>query len=73
MTRAEVLKLQEPSQIWQEMQKNPELRADGEVWLHMTRLTAKINRRVQCKTAHGGRLYIEIKEKEDINLCLRRK
>lgn len=41
MTKSEVLQLNEPSDIWEEMQKNPELKKDGEVWLHMTRLSAK--------------------------------
>lgn len=44
MTKSEVLKLNDPSAIWEEMQKNPILKADGDVWLHVTRLTAKINR-----------------------------
>lgn len=44
MTKSEVLKLNDPSAIWEEMQKNPILKADGDVWLHVTRLTVKINR-----------------------------
>ena len=36
MTKSEVLLLDEPSAIWNEMQKNPALRTDGDVWLHMT-------------------------------------
>lgn len=44
MTKSEVLKLNDPSAIWEEMQKNPILKADGDVWLHVTRLTEKINR-----------------------------
>ena len=38
MTKSEVLLLDDPSAIWNEMQKNPALRTDGDVWLHMTRL-----------------------------------
>lgn len=68
MTKSEVLKLQNPSAIWDEMQKNPELRADGEVWLHMTRLTAKINRE-RSQQRYGdpeAYLYINpIKKKAD--------
>lgn len=45
MTKSEILKLQDPSEIWNEMQKNPELRTDGEVWLYMTRLRAKSTKR----------------------------
>ena len=32
MTKSEVLLLDEPSAIWNEMQKNPALRTDGDVW-----------------------------------------
>lgn len=36
MTKSEVLLLDEPSAIWNEMQKNPALRTDGpEAYLYM--------------------------------------
>ncbi len=44
MTKNEVLQLKDPTAIWNEMQKNPDLRTDGEVWLYMTRLSAKQDR-----------------------------
>ena len=68
MTKSEVLEIQNPSVIWDEMQKNPKLRADGEVWLHMTRLTAKINRE-RSRQMYGdpeAYLYIDpAKKKSD--------
>ena len=44
MAKEQLLKSNDPSEIWEEMQKNPKWRADGELWLHLTRLTAKLNR-----------------------------
>lgn len=68
MTKNEALKLQNPSEIWDEMQKNSELRVDRDVWLHLTRLTAKINRE-WSQQRYGGQeayLYIDpIKKKSD--------
>lgn len=66
MTKSEILKLQNPSEIWNEMQKNPELRTDGEVWLYMTRLRAKINKEksTQKNRDSEAHLYIDpIKKK----------
>lgn len=58
MTKNEVLQLQDPSAIWDEMQKNPALRADGEVWLYMTRLSAKIRRERSQKTYGDPEAYL---------------
>lgn len=44
MTKEQLLESNDPSEIWAEMQTNPAWRADGELWLHLTRLTAKLNR-----------------------------
>lgn len=66
MTKSEVLLLDDPSAIWNEMQKNPALRTDGDVWLHMTRLSAKQDRQ-WSREAYGdpeAYLYMELKQKE---------
>lgn len=55
MTKSEVLQLDEPSAIWNEMQKNPALRTEGDVWLHMTRLSAKQDR----QRSQEAYLYIQ--------------
>lgn len=66
MTKSEVLQLDEPSAIWNEMQKNPELRTDGDVWLHMTRLSAKQDRQ-RSQEAYGdpeAYLYMDLNKKK---------
>ena len=60
MTKSEILKLQNPSEIWNEMQKNPELRTDGEVWLYMTRLRAKINKEKATQKNRDPEAYLYI-------------
>ena len=66
MTKREVLQLNEPSDIWEEMQKNPELKKDGEVWLHMTRLSAKKDREWSEKTYGDpdAYLYMDLNKKK---------
>ena len=58
MTKNEVLKLQDSSAIWDEMQKNPELRTDGDVWLYMTQLSAKIKREWSQRTYGNPEAYL---------------
>lgn len=58
MNKSEVLKLNDPSAIWEEMQKNPILKADSDVWLHVTRLTAKINRERSQKMYGDPEAYL---------------
>ena len=60
MTKSEILKLQNPSEIWNEMQKNPELRTDGEVWLYMTQLRAKINKEKSTQKNRDPEAYLYI-------------
>ena len=60
MTKSEILKLQNPSEIWNEMEKNPELRTDGEVWLYMTRLRAKINKEKSTQKNRDPEAYLYI-------------
>lgn len=60
MTKSEILKLQNPSEIWNEMQKDPELRTDGEVWLYMTRLSAKINKEKSVQKYGDPEAYLYI-------------
>lgn len=41
MTKAEILACRDADRIWTAMQENPALKADREVWDHMTGLHAK--------------------------------
>ena len=66
MTKSEALQLDDPSAIWNEMQKNPVLRADGDVWLHMTRLSAKQDRK-HSQEVYGdpeAYLYMDLNKKK---------
>lgn len=66
MTKSEVLKLDEPSAIWNEMQKNPALRTDCDVWMHMTHLSAKQDRQ-WSQEAYGdpeAYLYMDLNQKK---------
>ena len=66
MTKIEGLLLDDPSAIWNEMQKNPALRTDGDVWLHMTRLSAKQDRQ-WSREAYGdpeAYLYMDLNKKK---------
>ena len=66
MTKNEVLQLDDPSAIWNEMQKNSALRVDGEVWLHMTRLSAKRDRH-RAQELYGdpeAYMYIDLNKKK---------
>lgn len=58
MTKEQLLKSNAPTEIWEEMQKNPEWRADGELWLHLTRLTAKLNREWSERTYGDPEAYM---------------
>ena len=42
------------------MQKNLELRTDGEVWLYMTRLRAKINKEKSTQKNRDPEAYLYI-------------
>ncbi len=58
MTKSEVLQLDDPSAIWNEMQKNPALRTDGDIWLHMTRLSAKQDRKRSQEVSGDPEAYL---------------
>lgn len=64
MTKSEVLQLDEPSAIWNEMQKNPALRTEGDVWLHMTRLSAKQDRQRSQEAYGDPEAYLYIQQLE---------
>jgi hypothetical protein len=41
MTKAEILSCEDPSTIWDEMERSADFRNDRDIWLHLNQLTYK--------------------------------